>query len=394
MRLLIASLEDTEIGGVASVVSNLARYLRDEGHEIYFLYPGRTLLPKERLSKDGFPTIDLRMQVPFGKRNPIISVTAFLLLLPITLFQLLRFLCEKRIQVINVHYPSDWYFYLAICRRLLSIKMVNSIHGAEIFPDGKRPLRYSPLLKFLLSASDYVTAPSNAFANQFLSIFPDLKTKTTHIHNGVNASDFTLLPKDSRSSFLQRYILTVTTCKIQKGVDILLRAFRRVHEVDSDLRLVICGDGPMRYELEELARSLHIADVTDFVGDKGREDVINLLHGCELFVMPSRFETFGIAILEAWACRKAVVATTAGGIPEVVEDRKNGVLVQPDNPAVLAEALIDVLQNQHLRATLAQNGYATVRERFSRENTGSAYEAIFANLLNSQRTHTPAERGV
>jgi glycosyltransferase involved in cell wall biosynthesis len=98
-------------------------------------------------------------------------------------------------------------------------------------------------------------------------------------------------------------------------------------------------------------------------------------------VLPSRFETFGIAILEAMACKKAVIATTAGGIPEIIENGKNGVLVEPDNPTALARALVAVLENKRLQCVLASNAYTTVREQFCFERTGVSYESAFSGLL-------------
>jgi glycosyltransferase involved in cell wall biosynthesis len=118
-----------------------------------------------------------------------------------------------------------------------------------------------------------------------------------------------------------------------------------------------------------------------FLGWKGRAQVAELLHGCEVFVLPSRSEPFGIVLLEAMACKKPIIATTVGGIPEIIEDGKTGILVEPDNPDALAKALIALLRNPALRRTIARNGYVTVRERFRCENTGAAYEAAFRNLL-------------
>jgi glycosyltransferase involved in cell wall biosynthesis len=112
--------------------------------------------------------------------------------------------------------------------------------------------------------------------------------------------------------------------------------------------------------------------------------VIKLLRGCEIFVLPSRFETFGIAILEAMACKKPVVATTAGGMPEIVENGRNGILVAPDDPKALADALVTVLKDETLRANIAANGYSTVRERFRLEHTGTAYESLFQGLISEQ----------
>ena len=97
----------------------------------------------------------------------------------------------------------------------------------------------------------------------------------------------------------------------------------------------------------------------EFLGRQGRTQVANLLHGCEVFVLPSRSEPFGIVLVEAMACKKPIVATTAGGIPEIIENQKNGILVEPDNEKALAEALITVLKDENLRINIAVKGYST-----------------------------------
>jgi hypothetical protein len=135
-----------------------------------------------------------------------------------------------------------------------------------------------------------------------------------------------------------------------------------------------------------------VQDGIQFLGSIKRAQVAKLLRNCTTFVLPSRFETFGIAILEAMACKKPVVATTVGGIPEIIENGKNGILVEPDNPAVLAEALLTVLRDPGLQKTLANNGYATVHERFRSEKTGSTYEMAFAELLDSGSPGFPVAR--
>ena len=138
----------------------------------------------------------------------------------------------------------------------------------------------------------------------------------------------------------------------KKGIDVLLRAFALVRDRDPELRLVLAGDGPLRSGLEEIAASLKIADKVDFLGQQGRTQVANLLHACEVFVLPSRSEPFGIVLVEAMACKKPIVATTAGGIPEIIENRRNGILVRPNDDNALAEALVTGLEDSDLRHQL------------------------------------------
>ena len=144
---------------------------------------------------------------------------------------------------------------------------------------------------------------------------------------------------------------------------------------------MLAGDGPMREELETLAESLGIRYQTMFLGAQGASEVAKLLHGCELNVLPSREEPFGIAIIEAMACKAPVVASDIGGIPEIIQHEKNGILVEPENIDALTAALRRVLSDSNLRRMIAENGYSTVMQRFCLHHTGSAYLAAFTSLL-------------
>lgn len=102
-------------------------------------------------------------------------------------------------------------------------------------------------------------------------------------------------------------------------------------------------------------------------------------------VLPSRMESFGIVLIEAMACKTAVVASAVGGIPEIVEHEVSGILVEPENPQALTAGLRRVLTDGNLRRAIAEQGYARVMERFCVTHNGAAYLQAFASLLHGQR---------
>ncbi len=385
MKILFVVPTDQAVGGVSYVVGNLARHLRKKGHTVLFLCPSDTVLMKPRVMASGFPGFELRMQPPRTARHPFLSVWAFGLLFPLTLYQLIRFIKRSHIDVINIHYPLDNFFYFAVCRRVLGVVLVSSIHGADIFPLGKLQVAHARATRFLLSSSDLIVAPSRRFREDFLSSFPQLARKAIVIHNGVNPDELKAQASATAPQLRAATVLCVSTYKEQKAIDVLVRAFKVTLEAVPSAKLVIAGGGPLRGQMEALAASLGIRERIDFLGLQERDRVARLLNQCEVFVLPSRFETFGVAILEAMACRKPVVATTAGGIPEIIENGKNGLLVEPDNPSALAEALIALLKNSSLRFTLSNRAHETVNGRFSCEVMGSSYERAFVELLTARQ---------
>jgi glycosyltransferase involved in cell wall biosynthesis len=384
VRILFVTSEDETIGGVAYVVGNLARQLKGRGHNIFFLHVSNTLFPTSKTTRWGFSGFELNLQMPFGDRHPIVSLPLFLLRFPIGLFQLIRLVRKYRIQIVNIHYPAECFFYFAICRRLLPIRLITSVHGADLFPGGLPLTAYPKSIKWLLDSSDRIVTPSNAYREDVASVFPQLRSKIVSIHNGVNLAELGIPSSDSVSIQQPPYILCVAMHNEKKGIDVLLRAFALLHDKQPSLRLVLAGDGPLRGQLEDLSQTLGIAHRVEFLGRQGRTQVAKLVHGCEIFVLPSRSEPFGIVLAEAMACKKPVVATTVGGIPEIIENGGNGILVDPDDDKALAEALIALLRDETLRTRIATRAFSMVREQFHIEKTGKGYEALFADLITDQ----------
>ncbi len=164
---------------------NLAKFLRSRGNDVMFLYPGKTIGLKTSTYL-GFPAVQLRLTVPFGQPRPIRSAVAFPLLFPIMLLQLLVFLRRHRIQIINLHYAVDCFFYFAICKRLLSLRLVTSLHGSDAFYKGRPKEKYSQPFKFVLRSSDLVVLPCDAYRRRPPAVFPGIQDKMTFIHNGVD----------------------------------------------------------------------------------------------------------------------------------------------------------------------------------------------------------------
>jgi len=169
------------------VVGNLARYLQSMHHQVICVNFGETAFIKTKTTKWGFPGYELRLSSTRSSR--LFRAITFLISFPVTMFQLMRLIQKHRIQIVNIHYPSSGFFYFAVCRRILPILLVTSVHGADIFPKGIPRVHYSWRLRFLLQSSDLIIAPSQSFRKDFSNLFPHLREKTTFIHNGVNLAE-------------------------------------------------------------------------------------------------------------------------------------------------------------------------------------------------------------
>jgi glycosyltransferase involved in cell wall biosynthesis len=376
--LLVLPLEGR--GGVVSVAENLGQYLREQGHEVVFLHSGpRTFLSRET-TPPGIRRYRLRLCYPFAGRRPIASAIAFPFLFPLALLQLLWLIRRERIDVVNLHFPIDNLFYFGLCRRLLPIRLVTSVHGSDVFASGEPKTTYSSALRFLLRSSDLIVLPSDAYRKKLVELFPEIRDRTVFIHNGINPAPFIAARNGRSDQARDPYILCIAYLMKQKGVDVLLRASESLLASDGRLRLIVVGEGPQRKELEDLASSLGIRNKTDFLGSRDETEVAALLNGCEVLVLPSRAESFGIVVVEAMTCRKPVVASAVGGVPEIIDHEVHGILVEPENPVALAEGIRRVLTDSALKTSLIENAHARALERFSFSRTGAAYQKAFHSL--------------
>ena len=150
-----------------------------------------------------------------------------------------------------------------------------------------------------------------------------------------------------------------------------------------DATLLVVGEGSRRDALEELAADLGIADRVVFTGR--RDDVPAVTAALDIAVLPSYREALGLTVLEAMALSRPVVASDVGGIPEMIEDGRTGLLVPPRDPAALAAAIIRLLRDHPLADTLARNGHDMVHERFCIELMVRAVEAIYDEGARSLR---------
>jgi glycosyltransferase involved in cell wall biosynthesis len=408
MNVMIVVPWDQARGGVATVVNKLAAHLTDKGHAVSFFHPGASEHPQPKTTQAGYPGFELNLRNPFIAAHPLRSRVAFWLLLPRTLFRLLELLRERQIDIISIHYPLPSFVYFALCRLLLRNRLVVSVHGADLMPDGEYAPRYPRPLRLLLRTCDHLTAPSKHYLESILARFPYLRHRSTAIHNGIDVAEFQdgsnatelwhdtgvtapligieLTEVQHGTRHTAPSILCIAAHNPKKGLDILLQALALVRTRGVALKLVLVGDGPLRPKLEELARQLDLDDQVQFAGFQDLPAVRRHLQQCGLFVLPSRAEPFGIVILEAMIHGKPIITTRVGGIPEIVTHLKDGYLIPPEDPQALAAAICEVAQDSLLRQRLGMAGTATVHERFTYQHTGSKFELLFRDLIMRQDT--------
>ncbi|MDG6996866.1 MAG: glycosyltransferase family 4 protein [Nitrososphaerota archaeon] len=166
----------------------------------------------------------------------------------------------------------------------------------------------------------------------------------------------------------------------QKGVDILIKATARLVKRGLEVHLVVLGDGPDRQELEHLASALGISDSVLFMGF--HKDVFNYLRCFDIVAVPSRYEPFGIAAVEAMACGRPVVASRVGGLKEIIEESVTGFLVPPGEDLALMERLRVLIENDALREHMGAQARLVALQKYSAGRMVAAYRKEIHALLH------------
>lgn len=207
--------------------------------------------------------------------------------------------------------------------------------------------------------------------------------RTVAVHEGIDVDHIDAAPLVNvhETLFLPHHaplIGNVAALVPHKGQRYFIEAAHLVVQKIPDARFVILGEGELREHLEHLVHEHHLEKHVLLPGF--RTDVIGCIKGFDLFVMSSVTEGLGTSLLDAMACRKAIVGTRAGGIPEVVDEGRTGLLVEPRNPQQLADAVIRLINDGPLRQQMADAGYARVRERFTVERMVADTADVYARL--------------
>lgn len=288
--------------------------------------------------------------------------------------------------IINTHYASGYGFLTAVS--FLKYPKVLSVWGSDIYLFPLKSFIHKFLLTFNLSMSTVVASTSICMAKRTRIFCPNKNIFITPF--GVDATRF--IPLDtffvSNSGIFR--IGTVKTLHFTYGIDVLLKAFAfllQIYMGPLELRLEIAGEGPDRKFLEGLSRDLKISDNVTFHGAIEHSFVPEFINKLDIFAALSRFESFGVSVLEASACSKPVVVSDAEGLAEIVINNETGFIVPREDPISAANIFMKLIYSPSLRHNIGFNGRAHVLKNYSDEITISSFlktyvaaSKVFENL--------------
>ncbi|MFN3597696.1 MAG: glycosyltransferase family 4 protein [Rubricoccaceae bacterium] len=346
-----------------NVFSGLARGLRARGHHVVEIWNGA----KEQTAEGA--VCNLRLHTPRSwKRVPT----------PVSLVRcagsavaLAKVLKDVRPEVVNFHFLSAECLYPIALRPLFGYGTVLSAHGSDLMRPANALDR--ALVPYALRRADAVTVVSASLASRCREMSGGRGPEPFIISNGVDLAQWSI---SGPRRLARPVILSVGRLTAVKGQDVLVEAFAEVLRRRPDAELVLVGEGDTRGELERLSERLGVRERVTFAGKLNGEGIRKWMARAAVFALPSRSEGQPIALLEAMAGGLPAVATSVGGVPEILR-RGGGVLVPPEAPEALANTLAAVLSDPELAGRLSHEAAVAARD-YDWENTVSGYERVLS----------------
>jgi N-acetyl-alpha-D-glucosaminyl L-malate synthase BshA len=285
------------------------------------------------------------------------------------------------LDLIHVHYVMPFSASAYLARELVKPKVlpvVTTLHGTDITVIGQQPAFYR-LTKFSIESSDRVTAVSEFLRDRTVETLK-IERPIEVIPNFIDPDRFR--PRRKRAGVLAPrdvpVLMHASNFRPVKNIENLIRIFARVRQ-QHPCRLVMIGDGPEKARAEELCRELGVHRSALFLGN---QDIMEeLLPMADVFLLPSRQESFGLVALEAMSVSVPVVASNVGGLPEVVPDGEAGFLHDPDDIEGMASSVVRLLKDDDLREKMGRRGRRLVCRKYCVNDIVDRYQEVYDGLV-------------
>src|SRR3982750_3736302 len=334
-------------GGSGAVATELGLDLARRGHEVHFITYDSPFRLRGYAERVYFHQVETRMG-----RYPLFDHYPYTLALASKQHEVVL---REGLEILHVHYaiPHATTAYLA--REMLKgerpLRVITTVHGTDITLVGQESSFYG-ITKFSIEQSDEVTAVSAYLRDETYRAF------------GCVSCDGKVIPH-------------VSNFREVKRVKDVVRVFARIRRA-MPATLIMVGDGPERVDAENEARELGVAQDVRFLGRL--DSVASLLQSSDLFLLPSQTESFGLAALEAMACGSPVVASRAGGLPEVIDDGVNGILEPVGSVEAMGRRAVELLRDPERHGAMRAAAVTKARH-FSADRVVPMYEAFYREVL-------------
>jgi len=340
MKVLIITPKARGLGGIAQHVNGLVRFLRMNNFEV------------EVLSSENTPILPIK-----GLKNPSFMITSSLK----SLFDRIQ---GGRFDVIHSHnVPS--VLPAKIQKGGTKVLTIHGVFSEQVYLLHGKVIGYLARLieEKAFSWMNIVTVVSKETAEEYRM----RGYRVFYIPNAIWLDD---MPTEG-VRYYDKQVVYVGRLSHEKGVDVLIRAFIDLNE---DIHLLIIGDGPERNRLMSLAKG---RDNIHFLGFKERSETLKIMKGSDVLVLPSRKEGLSTTLLEAMALKIPIIATRTGGNIELLEDGKNGILVDVEDAEAIRNSIVQIFENVDMTRSRVENAYNTILKRYNWNVVGRRYLEVY-----------------
>jgi len=340
MKVLIITPKARGLGGIAQHVNGLVRFLRMNNFEV------------EVLSSENTPILPIK-----GLKNPSFMITSSLK----SLFDRIQ---GRRFDVIHSHnVPS--VLPAKIQKGGTKVLTIHGVFSEQVYLLHGKVIGYLARLieEKAFSWMNIVTVVSKETAEEYRM----RGYRVFYIPNAIWLDD---MPTEG-VRYYDKQVVYVGRLSHEKGVDVLIRAFIDLNE---DIHLLIIGDGPERNRLMSLAKG---RDNIHFLGFKERSETLKIMKGSDVLVLPSRKEGLSTTLLEAMALKIPIIATRTGGNIELLEDGRNGILVDVEDARAIKNSILQIFENVDMTRSRVENAYNTILKRYNWNVVGRQYLELY-----------------
>jgi len=388
----------------AIYVHDITRHLVQRGHRVVVVAPAGEAVPLED-ELDGVEVRRFRLALPedlaYGKvaqsqvglRDRVVRMQVMARYLWRQYRAILACARGVAVDIVHGHWAIPTGPALVLGGRTLRVPSVITMHGGDVYVNKAEgydfPTRWyvRPILRWTLTRASALTAISDDCVQHALRAGA-VPEKIHLIMNGADLRRFSpgAASPGGERPYGPKMVFACRQLFPRKGIRFLIEAVAQLRPRHPQIRLVVAGDGFERPQLEALADRLQVRDITTFLGWVSNRELPPYFRACAVSAIPSLEEGFGIPAAEAMGCEAPVVATDAGGLPEVVEDGVTGFVVPKGDATALAAALDKLLSDPALRERMGRAGRERALARFDWMGVAERFELLYRQLLAAPGT--------
>ncbi len=359
-------------GGSGVIAAELGMNLAQRGYEVHFI----TYAPPERLNLYQVGIYYHEVTVP---DYPLFEYPPYSQALASKMANVAK---DYHLDLIHSHYAIPHAASALLAKEILGgkLKVITTLHGTDITLVGSDP-SFKPVVNYSIRRSDGVTAVSRYLQAEIYKVFTNERVVDV-IYNFINPQDYKdLNPQVVRQRFAmknEKLLVHISNFRPVKRISDVVKVFLYIHK-ELPVKLILIGNGP---ELPKAERMVRDAGVEDDVVCLGTiSNVLNVISACDVLLLPSEVESFGLAALEAMGCGVPVVGSASGGLPEVVENGFSGFLVEVGDVKSMAEATLKLLTDENLRQRMGESARQRAFKLFNISDIVDQYEEIYHKVI-------------